>query len=238
MSREGSGTPRFLLLHGAGLGGWIWDRVLPELDAPAEAIDLPGRGGERPPGDVTLRQCIELVSRKADPGSILVGHSFSAEVALGAAAARPGSVAAVVLVSGVVPESGRSFLSLLPLPQRWFLHAVVRSSRNDVKLPASLIRKEYCSDLDEETTDRVLEQVTPEAPRLYLDPLDWSALPESLPRFYVKLLEDRSIEPKRQDRMIERIGATELASLSTGHLPMLSRPRETAEALNRVLDAL
>ena len=52
----------FLLMHGAGLGSWIWDGFIPELNAPAEAIDLPGRGDGRNPGDVTLSQCIDYAA--------------------------------------------------------------------------------------------------------------------------------------------------------------------------------
>lgn len=230
--------PRLVLLHGAGLGKWIWDRVLPKLTAPAEAVDLPGRSDQRNPGDVTLSQCIDFVAGKTRSQSILVGHSISAEVAFGVAAAHPQSVAAVVLVGGMLPESGKSFMSLLPLPQRFFLHVVLRLSRSGVKLPASLTKAEYCSDLDEETTNLVLKRVAPEAPRLYLDNLDWSALPKNMPRFYVKLLDDKSVDPMQQDEIIDRIRATDVESLSTGHLPMLAQPYEMAATLNRLVETV
>lgn len=238
MSETGSS---WLLLHGAGLGGWIWDRAIPEINAPAEAIDLPGRGNGGDPGAVTLAQCIEYVAGKARDLAtrpVLVGHSFSAEVALGVAAAHPQTVAAVVLVGGVVPESGKSFMSILPLPQRLFLGVLLRWARGGITLPASLVRNEYCNDLDEETTNLVLSRLVPEVPRLYLDDVDWSALPESMPRFYVKLLNDRSLNPKKQDRMIERIQASGVESLRSGHLPMLAQPREMAATLNRIAAAL
>ena len=34
----------FVLVHGAGCGADSWDRLLPFLDRPALAVDLPGRG--------------------------------------------------------------------------------------------------------------------------------------------------------------------------------------------------
>jgi hypothetical protein len=98
-----------------------------------------------------------------------------------------------------------------------------------------LIKKEYCGDLDDATTDLVLARTVPEAPRIYLDPLAWSALPDDLPRFYVKLLNDESVNPKMQDQMIERIQASTVESLSSGHLPMLARPSEMAATLNRLV---
>ncbi len=41
---------RFLLVHGAMGGAWVWERVIPGLEAAghtAEAIDLPGQGADR-----------------------------------------------------------------------------------------------------------------------------------------------------------------------------------------------
>lgn len=233
--------PHLLLMHGAGLGGWIWDRVVPDLAGPGEALDLPGRGDGVRPGDVTLESCIDFVASRArsiGKRSILVGHSFSAGIALGAAAAHPDVVAAVVLVGGLVPESGRSFMSLLPLPQRLFLGVLLRRARNGISLPASLVRKEYCNDLDEASTKQVLARVMPEAPRLYLDDVDWSALPRSVPRFYVKLLNDASVSVKQQDQMIERIESSGVVRLATGHLPMIAQPQEMAATLNHLAATL
>ena len=42
----------FVLVHGAGMGANCWDRLLPHLDRPAIAVDLPGRGSR---ADVTSR---------------------------------------------------------------------------------------------------------------------------------------------------------------------------------------
>lgn len=50
-----------LLLHGAGLGSWIWATVKPLLTIDAEAVDLPGRGPGARPNAVTLRDCVDYV---------------------------------------------------------------------------------------------------------------------------------------------------------------------------------
>ena len=217
-------TQHFLLLHGAGLGAWIWDRVLPLLETPATALDLPGRGGEKNPGDVTLQECIDFVNAKTTAHTILVGHSFSAEIALAVAAKQ--RVAAVVLVGGVVPESGKAFVSLLPPPQRFVLRFMLQRARNGIRLPASLVKKEYCNDLDDATTAMVLEKTVPEVPALYLEPVHWTA--DATPRHYVKLAQDKSVSPKQQEKMIERIRATSTETIDGGHLAMLSQPEAVA----------
>lgn len=225
---------RLLLLHGAGLGAWIWDRVIPELNFPAEAVDLPGRSGKGNPGDVTLQQCIDFVAGRARGyRAVVVGHSFSAQVALGLASAYPQHVGAVLLVGGIAPDSGRSFTSLMPIMQRLFMNIVLRRAREGVKLPRKLVIKQYCSDLDQATTEFVQSRIAPEAPRLYLDKLTWSGMPATMPRLYVKLMKDKSLSSDDQDRMMQRIAPTRMETLHSGHLPMLSQPRELAAILNR-----
>ena len=230
----GNAPTRLLLLHGAGLGGWIWERVIPDLNFPAEAVDLPGRSGKGVPGDVTLQQCIDFVAGKARGyRAVVVGHSFSAQVALGLASAYPQHVGAVILVGGIAPDSGKAFVSLMPLVQRLFMRLLLSRSREGVKLPPKLVKKQYCNDLDEATTEFVRSRITPEAPRLYLDKVTWAGMPAGMPRLYVKLGKDKTLSSDEQDAMMQRIAPTRMETLHSGHLPMLSQPRELATILNR-----
>ena len=230
----GNAPTRLLLLHGAGLGGWIWERVIPDLNFPAEAVDLPGRSGKGVPGDVTLQQCIDFVAGKARGyRAVVVGHSFSAQIALGLASAYPQHVGAVILVGGIAPESGKAFVSLMPLAQRMFMRLLLSRSREGVKLPPKLVKKQYCNDLDEATTEFVSSRITPEAPRLYLDKVTWAGMPADMPRLYVKLGKDKTLSSDEQDAMMQRIAPTRMETLHSGHLPMLSQPRELATILNR-----
>lgn len=184
-----------------------------------------------------MRDCVDYVTAlllSGDEPKILVGHSFSAQVAMAAASEQPEKVRAVILVGGMVPDSGDNFLTLLPLPMRLLMAVVLRLSRTGVTLPRAAVKREYCNDLDDATTQLVLDRVCPEAPRLYLDPVQWARIPAHVPVIYVKLLDDRSVSPSKQDEMIKRTRATRVETLESGHLPMLSRPREMAEILNRI----
>src|SRR6266508_1894415 len=176
----------FVLVHGAALGPWIWDPVVPLLDRPALAA-------------------ASRVSTRVD---------------------------ALVLVAAPVPMDGHPYPSVLPPFSRAMLRLVVTTSRNGVGIPRFAARRALCNDLDSATTSMVVRRMVREAPRLYRDPVQWS-LPATVPRFYVKTLRDRAgYSPRLQDRMMANLGDAQARTVDSGHLPMLSRPRELAAILN------
>ena len=101
-----------VLIHGGGSTARFWDRLLPYLDRPVIAVDLPGRAGK--PADLaTLSVEDEVASVVADLDSsgidgqlTLVAHSSGGLVVPGVAAALEGRVSAVVLNAGAGPDRG------------------------------------------------------------------------------------------------------------------------------------
>ena len=72
----------FILVHGAGHGGWCWERVVPLLEARGHKVcapDLPGLGKDQtPPANVQLADNVERISRlldKMEEPVVLVGHA-------------------------------------------------------------------------------------------------------------------------------------------------------------------
>ena len=226
--------PQFIFLHGAGLGSWIWDAVTPKLQFAGTALDLPGRSNSKEISTVGLAQCVDLVAATLRPKSILVGHSFSAPIVLAVAARYPDMVSSVVIIGGVIPESGKSFVSTLPFIPRVLMSTYIKLARKGVNLPDSLIQDAYCNDLDQAKTAMVVHNTIKEAPRFYLDQLNWSALPDRIPRIYIKLLDDKSLTQEQQDTFANRLKGVQTVSLRTGHLPMISQPEMLANVLNRV----
>lgn len=232
-------TVGLVLVHGAELGSWLWDAMTPLLERPSVAADLPGRGSRPAKArtvtlDTAVGSLIEDVGRCGTDRVVLVAHSFSG-VFVPAVVDRIGDkIAAVVFVGATIPEEGRSWADLLPLPQRIFLHALYRVRPDGVLSPEGQNRRQLCNDLDETTTDWFLERRVPEPPRLLLDPVSPATLPSGLPCHYVGLTRDHSTSVAARDRSIDRLEDVAVHDLDTGHLPMLSQPAQLAALVDDV----
>lgn len=107
--------PPVLLLHGLGLGGWMWARtqaVLAAQGLASWAIDLPGHG-DHADQDPRLEDVIDAATAAAEAlgGEILVvGHSFSGLVATVLASRLPLKGAALISPFPVAP------VRLVPTP--------------------------------------------------------------------------------------------------------------------------
>jgi pimeloyl-ACP methyl ester carboxylesterase len=230
----------FVLLHGAMLGRWLWERVVPDLAGPALAIDFPGRGAH--PADVialSLGDVIDSVAADVDSWPtdrvVLVAHSLSGIVVPALISRLAGRVAHVVFVSAAVPRPGVSYLDALPFLQRMPLRFVVATQRRGVLSPAWATRRALCNDLDEQATSLVLDNVTREVPRMYTDPVP-GEVPAAMPTVYVKLTSDRAFSPAMQDRMIARLHEPRIEEVDAGHLPMLGHPDRLTAICNAALE--
>jgi pimeloyl-ACP methyl ester carboxylesterase len=237
-----SGTTGSVLIHGSELGAWIWDEVVPQLDHPAVAVDLPGRGRRPARGrDVRLRDAVDAVVEDAEALDtdrvVLVAHSFSGVLAPPAAHRLGDRVAAVVFVGATVPVEGRSWTDLLGRPQRTVFRLLARARPDGVLSPAGANRTTLCHDLDEPATERVLRDRVPEPPRVLLDPVSPASLPPGVTTHIVRLTDDRAITEAARDASEARLPGAQRHELHSGHLPMLARPTELAAILTTIVDA-
>lgn len=214
----------YILLPGAGLGPRIWDPLVPYLTPPVLAARYP-RGPELGLSDY-VEAIIEQVDAAGVKDLVLVAHSIGGCLAPLLCAHYGDRVRGLVAVGAVVPPPGGSFAGSMPVPQRWMLPWLLRFF--GTRPPDQAIRNELCQDLDAEQTAAVIERFTPESRRLYTDPVRYTSLPER--RLYVRLTDDRSLSQALQGEMSKRLDG-DVASLPTGHLPMLSRPAELARII-------
>lgn len=137
-----------LLLHGGGVGGWMWNPAIEHLPSGFRFIvpDLPGhdRSHQEPYAShaQTVAGVIEIIEERAAGPVIVVGFSLGAQLAVILAANRPDLVERVVTVSAQAkPLRGPGpLLALLrmtaPLAKReWF----ARLQARELFIPAPLL---------------------------------------------------------------------------------------------------
>ncbi|MBW7460459.1 alpha/beta hydrolase, partial [Paenibacillus sepulcri] len=87
-----------------------------------------------------------------------------------------------------------------------------------------------------EQAAEVVREFVPESVRVYTDRSNADIPP--VPKLYIKLLNDRELSKAQQDKMIANFTPEHIASLNTGHLPMLSDPDGLRLALQTFLAKL
>ncbi|MFT3889877.1 MAG: alpha/beta hydrolase [Arachnia sp.] len=211
-----------LFLSGAGLPAWIWDGVRAEL----AGVDT--RVAPRPDGGRHLRDYADAALAAAAPGPfVIVAHSAGGVVAAEIARLAPERVAGVLAVSAAIPAVGGSFISAMPLPNRWILGLVLRFA--GTKPPESAIRSTLAHGIEPDVVQRLIDEFTPEPLGFYRDRV--GEVPWNCPRGYLSTTGDKELPPALQRTFAQRLGATWAASLPTGHLPMLQDPVGVARSV-------
>ena len=230
-------TP-IVLVHGGGLDRRCWDRLVPHLDGPVLAVDLPGRGVHPAPLDsVSFADCAESVRADVDAAGfddlVLVGHSLagcSMPAMIGLLGDR---VRHAVFVACTVPEDGRSAFDTLD-PE---IQAMIQAAPEPVEprpMDAEMARVVLGTDLDDEQFAWCAERLVAEAPRLTADPVDLSPLRAPMPRTWVRTLQDIIVPAAKQSRFADNVGNCTVVDVDAGHMCMVSRPERLAEILDDV----
>jgi pimeloyl-ACP methyl ester carboxylesterase len=231
----------FVLVHGGGFAGSCWDGLVPLLNAPVYAVDLPGRG--RTPADlatVTTADFVDAVATEILARDLtavtLVGHSL-AGITLPGVAARVGDrLGRLVFIACVVPAHGERVVDVLDSLSPAVAEVASRIGDAGVTdqgaLHPDLAAAMFCNDMDETQRAFTLERLVPEALQVISEPTDLSGLRTPVPRTYVRLLRDASLTPAAQDRMAANLVNADAIDLDSGHMAMISHPAELASILN------
>lgn len=225
MNKQSSEKIGFVFIHGAGLEGLVWSKVVEGFDHPCLLAEFPHRKSSLDSrSGLSLEDYVTHMKRQVDDWGIhnivIVAHSLGGVLTLRLASLMTDRLAGIVAIGAAIPKSGGSFLSALPFPQRILLSVILRSA--GTKPPESSIRTGLCNDLSPDQAAEIIKGFNPEAVRVYTDRIN-VPVPD-VPKLFVKLNKDKQFSPSLQDKMILNFAPQSIRSLDTGHLPMISNP--------------
>ena len=231
----------YVLVHGGGFAGSCWEPLRSFLDGPSVAVDLPGRGS-RPadPATLTIGDFVAAVVDEIVSNDLvdvtLVGHSMAGLTLPGVAETVPERLRRVVFVSCSVPPHGTALAAVLGdlSPTVAAIADRIGDSVVDAqgRLHPDLARAMFCNDMDATLTAWTLDRMVPEAVSVLTEPSDLTGLRRPVPRTYVRLVRDASIDLDAQDRMIATLAPVDVVDLDSGHMAMVSHPEQLAGILS------
>lgn len=230
--------PTIVLLHGSGHRAATWADVRDALDAPSVAVDLPGRSsrpadlGEASAATWAASVIADLTAETSGP-IVLVGHSAAGTILPRVAAAFDGSVVHLVFVAGLIARHGdrvaSSFYperepamirSLDELRDRWRGHSFVFPDEHPPPGFHALHELQPLMSLDSMVA--------------MAEPVDWTGVPDEVPRTWVRCLRDRIQPTEIQAKLAANAAADEVLDIDCGHSPAVSRPIELAAMLDEI----
>jgi pimeloyl-ACP methyl ester carboxylesterase len=237
---------RFVLVHGAFSGAWVWEPVTGELEAAGhrvETLDLPGSGDDPTPlGEVTLDAYAEricgVLARDPEP-AVLVGHSMGGVAITQAAGRARKRIALLVYVAAFLPSDGQSLVELTQLPEgegdQVQANMVVDGDPPAATLSGEGARIACYGNCNDEQVEWALEHMGPQPVAAFVEPVriaDPTA--NVIPCAYVICSRDQAIPPPLQRRMVRERGCDAVIEIDTDHSPWLSATAELVAALDRL----
>lgn len=206
----------FGLVHGAWHGGWAWDPLRAELEARGHRVVAPDLPCEDPEAGLVEYAAVVRDALGGEDGAIVVGHSL-----------------------------GGMTIPLVPARLRVFLCALTPgASQENAFVPGfgdARVRDELGRSYYPDAADAARElQYPPDMASLAsklrrqarVDPVE---TPLRGAAAYVVCARDAAIGPDWQRHVARNVVGVEPIELQSGHSPMLTVPRELADALESLV---
>jgi len=233
----------FVLLPGAGMSGWLWQKLMPELSLPAIVIAprlSPNTKGNRLNARfseiVAYHQ--EVIQKSGFDQVIIVGHSGAGLLA-GALGKLLPNTKHLVFIAANIPRDGTTAIQVLPEEfQKKNIETVSQQANFDtipIKSLEAMFVNYFCNTCSPEDIAYVLAQdYYPEPVCVLTEPMDWQNYP-AIGKSYILCSQDKTLNEQQQLYMAANLDISDVQRIDSDHLPMISRPRELAKILNGIL---
>jgi pimeloyl-ACP methyl ester carboxylesterase len=233
----------YVLVHGAGHGGWCYQRLARLLRAAGHEVFTPSLTGlgERhhllTPEvglDTHIADVVSLLEHEDLRDVILAGHSYGGIVVTGAADRALDRVAQLVFLDAAILSDGESLRNVTPALDMMREEMKVVDGIELVLWPDDPVAYAIYGVTDETDWAWMRERLHPHPWRAFTDKLRL-AHPEAVARLPRTVINCPSTLEKRKGESLERYHIGDRVwELDTGHDIMITEPEKTAEMLLRL----
>lgn len=232
----------FVLVHGGGHGGWCWRACANELRARGHEVYAPTLTGfgdrahlVAPDFETFVTDIANLVAFEDLDDVVLVGHSMGGVIIPRVAEAIPDRIRRLIWLAAVVTADDESLIQATPQSE-WIARAVTIGADGTAHTDPELIIEANLQDGTPEQRKFVHDRHLPYPPHALVEPGRLSAfLALGIATSYIVAELDRTIEPHVCEKFAARLPGATRGLVAAGHDCMVSRPRETADALEAAL---
>jgi pimeloyl-ACP methyl ester carboxylesterase len=230
----------FLLIAGAGHGGWCWELVAPLLQRQghsARALDLPGMGGDPTPhADITLdlwARAAAGAARQLPAPRIIVAHSRGGVVASQAAERLGQDLAGVVYLAALLVPDGLSGFDVAAWSGAPPIPALIAPDGASFSLDREVARARLYDATPPNLASRALDRIEAEP----LAPLSQKLALTGrrygrVARAFIACARDNStIDAKLRREMLKRSPCQMVRVIDADHSPFYSAPEALVEAI-------
>ncbi len=240
-----SSVPRNLILvHGAHLDAASWRPLLGALgNVPVRAVQLPGRRDSLDPHAVTLelsarKLCQEIAATKGE--ITLLAHSQGGAVvnhSLGLCQNR--KVRSIIYLAAVAPFSGEKPFDLLSkTDEQNYLQGVAFDQAAGLFKIVSREKflQSFSPDATQAERDYIFAGAVAEPSRIGEGVVQFPRHTfDHLEKFYILTTQDQIITAQSQLRILQRLRLSGIYRLVSGHLPMVTAPRELSRIIHEIM---
>jgi pimeloyl-ACP methyl ester carboxylesterase len=229
-----SAKPRLVLVHGAWVGPWEFEPILPILREggwDVETVELASTGsGAGLDDDAAV---ITAALDRAEGPVVLVAHSFGG-VPVTLAGDHP-AVERLVYVAAFALDEGESVLGAMggEEPPFWGSDGDMVTMGNTRDERVAMIASDLPPTLPPVVAEQIADMFRPQSRRSLTEPLNRAAAWRSKPVTYILTENDKILPPPVQEMLAARSGA-EVVRIPHGHNPFAEDPVAFAALLARI----
>jgi pimeloyl-ACP methyl ester carboxylesterase len=225
----------FCLVHGAFLGAWCWEMLIPELKAgnhQVVAMDLPLEDPEA--GAVRYAEAVLQALKGVDDDVVLVGHSMTGLFIPLIASQR--KVRKLVFLAGGIPKVGTSVSERLQGFESDMFNPDPDCLNQDPSQDEAVAMKLLFHDCEPDVARWAVSKLRPQASRLIYSEVSPLQVWPDVESSYILCTEDRTFTPGWSRRAAREILGVNAIELPGGHCPQLSRPSHLADILIKTIN--